>query len=89
MPRWRPSPTGASSARQQRSSTASRQRYEEINGFERHLAENDVTLLKFYLHISKEEQKDRLQARLDDPTKRWKFNPSDLADRAHWIVSLR
>jgi Polyphosphate kinase 2 (PPK2) len=54
------------------------------NAFERHLAENDVTILKFYLHISKKEQKERLQARLDDPAKRWKFNPADLAERKHW-----
>jgi polyphosphate kinase 2 (PPK2 family) len=59
-------------------------RYGQINAFERHLGENDVTILKFYLHISKKEQKARLQARLDDPTKRWKFNPDDLAERKHW-----
>jgi PPK2 family polyphosphate:nucleotide phosphotransferase len=59
-------------------------RYGQINAFERHLAENDVTILKFYLHISKKEQKARLQARLDDPTKRWKFSPADLAERKHW-----
>jgi PPK2 family polyphosphate:nucleotide phosphotransferase len=58
-------------------------RYGQINAFERHLAEN-VTILKFYLHISKKEQKARLQARLDDPTKRWKFSPADLAERKHW-----
>ena len=60
------------------------QRYDQINAFERHLADNDVTILKFYLHISKEEQKERLQARLDDPTKHWKFNPGDLDERALW-----
>ena len=59
-------------------------RYDQINAFERHLAENDVTILKSYLHISKKEQKARLRARLDDPTKRWKFNPHDLAEREHW-----
>jgi PPK2 family polyphosphate:nucleotide phosphotransferase len=59
-------------------------RYDQINAFERHLAENDVTILKFYLHISKKEQKARLRVRLDDPTKRWKFNPGDLAEREHW-----
>jgi PPK2 family polyphosphate:nucleotide phosphotransferase len=59
-------------------------RYEQINGFERHLAENGVTIVKFYLHISKDEQKERLRARLDDPAKRWKFKPSDLAERKHW-----
>jgi polyphosphate kinase 2 (PPK2 family) len=53
-------------------------RYDQINSFERHLTENGVTIVKFFLHISKEEQKARLQTRLDDPTKRWKFSPSDL-----------
>ncbi|MGI9433414.1 MAG: polyphosphate kinase 2 family protein [Geminicoccaceae bacterium] len=60
------------------------QRYDQINGFEQHLAENDVTILKFYLHISKDEQKERLQARLDEPNKHWKFNPSDLKERERW-----
>jgi PPK2 family polyphosphate:nucleotide phosphotransferase len=59
-------------------------RYGQINAFERHLAENDVSILKFYLHISKKEQKARLEARLEDPTKRWKFSPDDLAERKHW-----
>jgi len=59
-------------------------RYGQINAFERHLAENDVTILKFYLYISKKEQKARLEARLEDPTKRWKFSPDDLAERKHW-----
>ncbi len=59
-------------------------RYDQINAFERHLAENDVTILKFYLHISKDEQKERLQARLEDPAKHWKFNPGDLDERALW-----
>lgn len=59
-------------------------RYEDINAFERLLGDNDVTILKFFLHISKEEQKKRLQARLDDPDKTWKFNPADLKERALW-----
>jgi PPK2 family polyphosphate:nucleotide phosphotransferase len=60
------------------------QRYEQINAFEKHLTENGVTILKFMLHISKDEQKERLQARLDEPDSHWKFNPSDLEDRALW-----
>lgn len=60
------------------------QRYEQINQFEKHLAENGVTIRKFFLHISKEEQKRRLQARLDDPTKHWKFAVGDLKERALW-----
>lgn len=61
-----------------------RQRYEQINQFEKHLTENGVTILKFFLHISKEEQKQRLQERLDVPTKRWKFAVGDLKERALW-----
>jgi PPK2 family polyphosphate:nucleotide phosphotransferase len=60
------------------------QRYEQINAFERHLSENGVVVLKFMLHISKDEQRERLQERLDDPAKHWKFNPGDLEDRALW-----
>jgi PPK2 family polyphosphate:nucleotide phosphotransferase len=59
-------------------------RYDQINAFERHLAENGTVILKFFLHISKAEQKVRLQERLDDPTKRWKFSPGDVAERKHW-----
>ena len=60
------------------------ERYEQINAFEKHLVENGTTVLKFMLHISKEEQRERLQARLDKPSKHWKFNPADLEDRALW-----
>ena len=56
----------------------------QINDFERNLTEEGTTILKFFLHISKDEQKVRLQSRLDDPTRRWKFNPEDLAERKHW-----
>jgi len=61
-----------------------KQRYEQINAFERHLAENGTTILKFFLHIDRDEQKERLQARLEDPTKRWKFRLGDLEERKHW-----
>jgi PPK2 family polyphosphate:nucleotide phosphotransferase len=60
------------------------QRYDQINAFEKHLSENGVTILKFFLHISKEEQRTRLQERVDDPKKRWKFNPRDLEERTRW-----
>ena len=60
------------------------QRYEQINHFEQMLADEGTTILKFYLHIDKDEQKQRLQERLDDPTKRWKFNLDDLAERKLW-----
>jgi PPK2 family polyphosphate:nucleotide phosphotransferase len=59
-------------------------RYDQINDFERLLTETGTTLLKFFLHISKDEQKERLQERLDDPEKRWKFRKGDLEDRALW-----
>jgi PPK2 family polyphosphate:nucleotide phosphotransferase len=58
--------------------------YDHINDFEKTLAENGTRILKFYLHISKEEQKERLQARLDDPTKHWKFAIGDLKTREQW-----
>jgi PPK2 family polyphosphate:nucleotide phosphotransferase len=60
------------------------QRYEQINSFEKHLVENGTTVLKFMLNLSKEEQAVRLKERVNDPTKRWKFNPGDLDDRTLW-----
>ncbi len=59
-------------------------RYGHINDFEQMLAANGVRILKFFLHISRDEQKERLQKRLDNPEKNWKFNPGDLAERAKW-----
>ncbi len=61
-----------------------KRRYAEINAFERLLAENGTTILKYFLYIDLEEQKERLQDRLDDPTKRWKFRVGDLAERKLW-----
>ena len=61
-----------------------RERYEQINAFERNLTLEGITVLKFFLHISKDEQKRRLQRRLDDPNKRWKFSSDDLEERAIW-----
>jgi polyphosphate kinase 2 (PPK2 family) len=61
-----------------------RPRYEQINLFERILTQNGVTLLKFFLHISRDEQRERLRARLDDPTKYWKFSAGDLGERDKW-----
>jgi len=60
------------------------QRLAHINDFERLLSETGTVVLKFMLHISKEEQRQRLQERLDDPAKHWKFDQSDLAARAQW-----
>jgi PPK2 family polyphosphate:nucleotide phosphotransferase len=59
-------------------------RYEHINAFEKMLSDEGVTILKFFLHISKDEQKHRMMARLDQQSKNWKFSPSDLADRELW-----
>jgi PPK2 family polyphosphate:nucleotide phosphotransferase len=61
-----------------------KQRFEDIRGFERHLARNGVAVLKFFLHISKEEQRRRLLARIDEPAKRWKFSMTDIAERGLW-----
>ena len=66
-----------------------KQRYDQINDFERLLAETGTTILKFYLHIDKDEQRERLQERLDDPTKRWKFRRGDLDDRRLWNEYMR
>jgi PPK2 family polyphosphate:nucleotide phosphotransferase len=59
-------------------------RYAQIRDFERMLSETGTTILKFFLHISDEEQKKRLQERVADPEKHWKFDPQDLKERAYW-----
>ncbi|MEK7859136.1 MAG: polyphosphate kinase 2 family protein [Elusimicrobiota bacterium] len=59
-------------------------RYDEIKNFEKYLADQGVTIVKIYLNISKDEQKERLEARLSDPRKHWKFDPNDLEARKHW-----
>ena len=59
-------------------------RYDQINDFERRLALNGTHILKFFLHISKEEQLKRFEQRLDDPTKRWKISESDYTEREYW-----
>ncbi|HRE29359.1 MAG TPA: polyphosphate kinase 2 family protein [Anaerolineales bacterium] len=61
-----------------------RRRYDQINAFERMLAEEGTTIVKFFLHISRAEQKERLEARLAEPDKHWKFNPGDLKEREYW-----
>jgi PPK2 family polyphosphate:nucleotide phosphotransferase len=59
-------------------------RFKDIRAFEHHLARNGMSILKFHLRISKEEQRKRLLARLDQPDKRWKFSMNDVAERARW-----
>jgi PPK2 family polyphosphate:nucleotide phosphotransferase len=61
-----------------------KQRYGQINDFEKYLNENGIVVLKFFLHISKEEQKKRFLKRIDDPSKNWKFSQADIDERAHW-----
>jgi len=60
------------------------ERYASINGLERHLWRNGTRVLKFFLHLSEEEQRKRFLARLDDPAKNWKFTPDDLKERQFW-----
>ena len=59
-------------------------RYEQINNFEKHLHQNGTHILKFFLNLSKDEQKERLLSRLDNPNKNWKFNKADLEARSQW-----
>ena len=66
-----------------------RQRYEQINHFEKLLADNGTTILKFFLYISKAEQKERFEARLRDPAKNWKFSMGDVKERGYWDDYMR
>jgi PPK2 family polyphosphate:nucleotide phosphotransferase len=59
-------------------------RYEDINTFERHLVRNGTVILKFFLHVSKDEQRQRFLDRIDRPEKNWKFSPADLHERRYW-----
>jgi len=61
-----------------------KERFEDINAYERHLTRNGTVIRKFFLHVSKSEQKKRFLARLDEPSKNWKFSTSDLKERAYW-----
>ncbi len=63
---------------------ATRRRFRHINEFERMLGEEGTTVVKCFLHLSRDEQRERLQARLDDPEKRWKFRRGDLDERKLW-----
>ncbi len=64
-------------------------RFEDINAFERYLAENGFVVLKFFLHLSKKEQKKRFLERLEDPEKNWKFSMNDALERQHWDKYMR
>jgi PPK2 family polyphosphate:nucleotide phosphotransferase len=61
-----------------------RKRFEQINSFERYFVENGIHVMKFFLNVSKEEQKRRFLARIDQPEKNWKFSLGDAGERAHW-----
>ena len=65
-------------------SASGSERYEDINAFERHLDRSGTKVVKFFLHVSKDEQKQRFIARLDTPGKHWKFNAADVAERERW-----
>lgn len=69
--------------------TVWRPRYRHIAAFEQMLVDEGTHVLKFFLHISKDEQRERLQERIDDPKKRWKFNARDLEERARWDDYMR
>ncbi len=66
-----------------------KERFESINDFERHLARNGTLVLKFFLHVSKDEQRRRFLSRLDEPAKNWKFEMADVAERGHWDAYMR
>jgi PPK2 family polyphosphate:nucleotide phosphotransferase len=61
-----------------------RQRFQDIHAFERYLTRNGIIILKFFLHVSKKEQRERLLARLEEPEKNWKFSTTDLQERKRW-----
>lgn len=61
-----------------------KQRFDEINNFEKYLTNNGIVILKFFLHVSKEEQQKRFLARIEDPAKNWKFSMNDVKEREHW-----
>ena len=61
-----------------------RERYRSINDFEKHLTVNGTRVVKFFLHLSKEEQRKRFLERIDDPDKNWKFSDADLKERKFW-----
>jgi len=71
------------------SSKIIRQRYEHINNFEKLLSKSGTTILKFYLHVSKKEQLKRLEERLSDPAKMWKYSKNDIKERGYWKDYMR
>jgi PPK2 family polyphosphate:nucleotide phosphotransferase len=66
-----------------------RRRYDDINAFEKHLARNGTAIVKFFLNVSRAEQRQRFLARINDPSKHWKFSSGDLAESEHWDDYMR
>jgi polyphosphate kinase 2 (PPK2 family) len=66
-----------------------RDRFDDINAFERHLARNGTKVVKFFLNISRGEQRKRFLDRIDEPAKHWKFSSSDVAERGHWDAYMK
>jgi len=66
-----------------------KRRFDEINCYERYLTQNGITVLKFFLHVSKEEQKKRFLDRIGQPEKNWKFSAADVKERGHWDAYMR
>ena len=79
-PEW----LGPGAARESPDKSFWEKRYEDINNFEKHLSRNGTLVLKFFLHLSKDEQKKRFLERLTNPEKHWKFSEADMAEREHW-----
>jgi len=69
--------------------TTWRDRFDDINAFERHLSRNGTRVVKFFLNLSRDEQRRRFLDRIDEPEKHWKFSPSDVAERRHWDAYMR
>ncbi len=64
-------------------------RFDDINAFERHLARNGTAVVKFFLNVSRKEQRKRFLSRIDEPDKHWKFSPADVAERQHWDAYMK
>ena len=68
---------------------SARERFQSITGLERHLHRNGTRIVKFFLHLSKDEQRKRFLARIDEPEKNWKFSAADLQERGYWDDYMR
>ena len=80
----RRSSTASSCPRSAKGKDVWARRFREINDWERYLTDNGIRIVKLFLNVSKEEQKQRFLRRIDDPERNWKFSPADIRERAHW-----